>query len=88
VTARLPGDGKDFDDQWNESRRQGEAKAAKGEGPWAYDKALEKYQQSMDASGAGQSGPRHAASDNCVIALAALGGLAWAVAEGVGRVLT
>ena len=28
--ARLSGPGKDFDDQYNESRRQGEAMAARG----------------------------------------------------------
>lgn len=84
---RLPGPGKDFDDQYNESRRRGEAKAARGEGPWSTDKALndlrrESFQQSMDASG-GDSGPRHAKpnSDSCVTALGLLGGLAWAITE-------
>lgn len=81
--SRLPGPGKDFDDQWNHSRRAGKEKAARGEGPWAADKALERYQQAIDASGGNNSGPKHAkpSSDSCVTALGLLGGLAWAVTE-------
>lgn len=82
---RLPGPGKDFDDQHNESRRQGEAKAARGEGPWAYDAALrrEAFQQSMEASPQAPKTGKHAKpnSDSCVTALGLLGGLAWAITE-------
>ncbi|HKZ21186.1 MAG TPA: hypothetical protein VJQ57_13880 [Acidimicrobiia bacterium] len=80
--TRLPGPGRDFDDQWNESRRKGQERAARGEGPWAADAKLEALRQSYDASG-GDSGPKHAkpSSDSCVTALGVLGGLAWAITE-------
>lgn len=74
--------GKDFDDQYNASRREGQKKAARGEGPWATDARLEALRQSYDASG-GDTGPKHAkpSSDSCVTALGVLGGLAWAITE-------
>lgn len=85
--SRLPGKGKDFDDQYNASRRAGQEKAARGESHWAADKAMrdlrkENWQQSMDASSA-PSGGKHAkpSSDSCVTALGILGGLAWAITE-------
>lgn len=84
---RLPGPGRDFDDQWSESRREGWKKSQRGEGPWANDKMLRDLarQQSLDASGADNSntGGRHAkpSSDSCVTALGVLGGLAWAITE-------
>lgn len=85
MSSRLPGDGKSFDDQWNHSRRLGEAKAARGEGPWAYDAALrrQRFQQSMEASPQPPKSGKHAkpSSDSCVTALGVLGGLAWAITE-------
>ena len=87
MSNRLSGPGKDFDDQWNESRRQGKEKAARGESHWAADKALERYQQSLDASSDTKPQGRHAkpSSDSCVTALALLGGIGWAVAETITR---
>jgi hypothetical protein len=84
--SRLPGKGKDFDDQWNESHREGKKKAAQGIGPWYDDHRLEALKQSYDASGgtSGETtGAKHAkpSSDSCVTALGILGGLAWAITE-------
>lgn len=86
--ARLPGPGRDFDDQWNASRREGEKKAARGEGPWAHDKAMERL-SSTGHTPQPQEGGRHAKpnSDSCLIPLGLLGGLAWALSELAGKVL-
>ena len=79
--ARLSGPGRDFDDQYNESRRQGEAKAARGESHWAADAALKKIRITEQPD---QSGPKHAkSSDSCIVALASLGGLGWAISEAI-----
>lgn len=79
--SRLPGPGRDFDDQWNTSRRRGKERAARGEGPWAADKALRDLQSPQQPP----SGPKHraASSDSCVTALGVLGGLVWAITETV-----
>ena len=47
--ARGNDPGKDFDDQWNDSFREAQKKAQRGEGPWAEDKYLARRQE--------QSGP-------------------------------
>lgn len=79
--ARGNDPGKDFNDQWSESRRRGQEKAARGEGPWAEDKYLERI----------NAKPRpvhHAAgSDSCLVSgLAFLGALAWVLSEIVSRI--
>lgn len=71
--------GGDFDSQWRDSRRRGQDKAAKGHGPWADDKYLERINARPAPQGSG--------SDSCVTALALLGGVAWALSEVAGRVL-
>ena len=80
---RPEGPGKDFDDMWNESRRRGHEKASRGEGAYSTDKYLERVNA--------QPRPAHHAkpnSDSCVVPLALLGGLAWAIAEAAGRILS
>lgn len=91
MSKRPEGSGKSFEDQWNHSRRLGQARAARGEGPWAIDKALERNATSHtpQPGEAGHSGPRHAkSSDSCVGAIALLGGLAWALSEAAGKVFS
>lgn len=68
-----------FDNQWEESKRRGQEKAARGEGAWAEDK----YLQRLNA----KPRPAHHAggSDSCVVFLAFLGAVAWILAEAVGR---
>lgn len=77
--------GKDFDAQWEWSHRRGKQHAADGVGPWATDKALQRINQEAE-----KQRRKHAApvSDNCVVAAAVLGGLAWAASEIVKRVLS
>lgn len=75
----------DFDDQWKESRREGLKKSALGQGAWATDAALRKARSTPQPE---QTGPRHAASDSCLVALGFLGGLGWAVSEAAGRILS
>lgn len=95
MSSRSSGPGRDFDDQYNSSRRAGQEKASRGEGPWSTDKALndlrrESFQQSMDASGSAPTGGKHAKpnSDSCLIPLGLLGGLGWALTELAGRILS
>jgi hypothetical protein len=81
--ARLSGD--DFDSQWDHSKRIGQARAARGEGPWAADKALERSTTCHTP----QPGPKHAKpnSDSCVTALGILGGLGWALTEAIRHII-
>ncbi len=76
--------GKDFDDQWDASKRVGDYKRARGEGAWAQDKYLERLNKQL-------SGPpaHHAKKEGCadksVILLALLGGLGWVISEVMQR---
>lgn len=72
--ARGSDPGKDFDKQWNDSRRTGQGKASRGESHWAEDKYLERLNA--------KPRPAHHAKDSCLISgIALLGGLAWALSE-------
>jgi hypothetical protein len=80
--------GRDFDDQYNHSKRLGQARAARGEGPWAADKALADLRSTTGHTPQpGEAGhqPKHAKpnSDSCVTALGILGGLGWALTEAI-----
>ena len=83
--ARGNDPGKDFNDQWKESRRKGQEKAARGESHWAQDKYLERINRQAQ-------GPAHhgGSSESCgkatVILLSLLGGIGWAVSETISRV--
>lgn len=77
--ARGNDPGRDFDRQFGESRRRGQDKAARGESHWAQDKYLERMKNQST------SGPAHHAKDSCVVGLALLGGIAWALTETVQR---
>lgn len=73
--------GKDFDDQHDNSSRRAQARKARGEGAWYYDKKLEREPVARRR--------KHAASsDNCAVPVALLGGLAWAATEIVKRVMS
>lgn len=76
--------GKDFDDQFNESRRRGQEKAARGESHWAQDKYLERINQ-QSRGPAHHAGESKGCSDKTVILLALLGGAGWVFTEVVGR---
>lgn len=83
--ARGSDPGRDFNDQWNESRRRGQEKAARGEGAWAEDKYLERINA--------KPRPAHHASEpkgcgeKTVMLLALLSGFGWAFSEVVSRAL-
>ena len=84
--ARLPGPGKDFDDQWNDSRRRAFPKKSAGQGPWQADHASRNAGELREP----QTGGKHSkpSSDSCIIPLALLGGLGWALSELAGRIFT
>lgn len=69
--ARGNDPGRDFDNQWNESRRRGVARAAAGEGPWRDDKYLERENTRLSGPAA-----RHAKKkdESCGKAVAFIGG--------------
>lgn len=80
--ARGNDPGKDFDDQYNASRRRGQGKAARGESHWAQDKYLE----GLRSQPGGRSEPPRGCSDKTAALLVAIGGVAWGLTEVVSRV--
>ncbi len=54
--ARGNDPGRDFDNQYNDSRRKGQERAARGEGPWAQDKYLRDLQDNSGSNGAPPTG--------------------------------
>lgn len=52
--ARGSDPGRDFDDQYNQSRRAGQERAARNEGPWAGDKYLKRVNDSGPVSHRGE----------------------------------
>lgn len=78
--------GKDFDDQHDSSSRRARARKARGEGAWYYDKKLEQPEREPVVRRRKHAAPIPS-SDNCVVVAASLGGLAWAAAEIVKRVM-
>jgi hypothetical protein len=79
--ARGNDPGKDFDDQYYGSKRAAEYKRSRGQGVWAQDKYQERLKSRAD------EGQAHHGKDTCLVALAALGGLAWALGEAVGKAI-
>jgi len=67
--------GKDFDDQWRRSRREGREKARRGDTYWANDKFLERENRRL-------SGPpaHHAGQSSCMVMLLMLASAVIAVA--------
>lgn len=85
MAKRPEGPGKDFDDMWNRHNREGRERAARGEGPYAMDAAIRRAGEMRQPE---PTGPKHKAnSDSCVVPLAFLGGLAWALSELAQRVV-
>lgn len=82
--ARGNDPGKDFDDQFNASRRKGQEKAARGESHWAQDKYLERLNAQKPAHHAGE--PK-GCSDKAAALLVTLGGLGYLLGEAVSRVI-
>lgn len=83
--ARGSDPGKDFDDQYHDSRRRGQEKARRGESHWAQDKYLERNNERL-----GRQAAHHAENKSCgektLILLGFLGGLAWFLSETVSRI--
>ena len=78
--ARGNDPGKDFDDQWNDSFREAQKKAQRGEGPWAEDKYLARRQE-QSGPPAHHAGQSKGCADKAVLLLAFLSGWAWALTE-------
>lgn len=83
--ARGNDPGKDFDNQWNTSRREAEKKAARGETHWAEDKYLKRLQE-QSGPPAHHAGQSKGCADKTVALLALLGGFFWALGEIASRV--
>lgn len=75
--------GKDFNDQWNDSRRRGQEKARRGESHWAEDKYLERNNKRLGSGPAHHAGKRDSCVEKTVVLMAFLGGLAWTFTETV-----
>lgn len=84
--ARGSNPGKDFDDQWNESRRRGQDKASRGESYWAQDKYLERNNERLGSGPAHHAGERKSCGEKTVVLMAFLSGLGWAISETVSRI--
>lgn len=78
--ARGNDPGRDFDDQFHNSRRRGQDKASRGESHWAQDKYLERNNERL-GSGPAHHGKRESCADKSVMLLALLGGVAWGLSE-------
>lgn len=85
--ARGKNPGDDFDRQFDKSRRAGERKAARGEGPWADDAYLRRINNERQADRQAAQSNSESCGKATVILLSLLGGAAWGLAEAVGRVL-
>lgn len=85
--ARGNDPGKDFDNQWDSSKRGGQEKASRGESHWAQDKYLERNNERLGRQPAHHAGENKSCGEKTVILLAFLSGLGWAVSETVSRVL-
>jgi hypothetical protein len=84
--ARGNSPGKDFDDQWNNSRRRGEYRASRGEGPYSADKYLERNNERLGRQPASHRGESKGCGEKTVVLAALLGGIGWFVSEIVNRV--
>lgn len=75
--------GKDFDDQFNASKRRGQYKASRGEGAWSDDKYLERLNARLGKPPVHHaSGESKSCADKTVALLAILGALAFLVTGG------
>lgn len=83
--ARRNDPGKDFDDQWYASKRRGEYKASRGEGPWADDAYLRRNNERLGSGPAHHGGGSESCGKATVLLLSLLGGLGWAFSEAAGR---
>lgn len=84
--ARGKNPGDDFDNQFNASRRKGQERASRGEGPWHHDK----YLRDLKGGGEGHQAPpgdNGGCGKDAAILLGFLGGLAWFLGETAGRIL-
>lgn len=91
--ARGNDPGKDFDDQYNRSRREGQRKAARGEGPWADDKYLsdarkesERYRSGGEGDSGGGGGNGEGCDKKTLLLAGWLSGFGWFLSEVVSRV--
>ena len=84
MALRPEGPGKDFDDMWNKHRRDAFEKKIEGKGAWQADYVRQHAGELKEP----QSGGKHAKpnSDSCIVPLALLGGLGWALSEVAGRI--
>lgn len=81
--ARGNDPGKDFDDQYNKNRREGQRRAARGEGPYAADK----YLRDLNNRPMNQPPQRsEGCADKTVALLILLTSFGWIIAEGVSRI--
>lgn len=79
--ARGSDPGKDFDQQWDKSRKAGQEKAARGESHWATDKYLERINAERSHERGRHAGEPKGCSDKAA-ALVAIGlGIGYAVTE-------
>jgi hypothetical protein len=86
--ARGNDPGKDFDDQYRESKRRGRDRASRGEGAWADDKYLERVNARLSGPPARHRGePSKSCLDKTVMLLALLTGILWAVSYTVQHAL-
>lgn len=85
--ARGKDPGKDFDDQYHNSRREAEKKAARGESHWAWDKSLERNNERLGSGPTHHAGEHRGCGEKTVVLMALLGGLGWAFAETVRYVV-
>jgi hypothetical protein len=83
--ARGNNPGKDFDDQWNDSRRRGQEKARRGESHWSQDKYLERNNERLGSGPAHHAGQK-SCGEKTIVLMAFLSGLGWAISETVSRV--
>jgi hypothetical protein len=86
--ARGNNPGKDFDDQYHASRREGQRKAARGEGAWADDKYLRDMRAGgEDNSGSGGNKDNSGCGKDTLLILGFLSGFGWVISEVVSRAL-
>lgn len=77
--------GRDFDRQFEQNRRAGQARAARGEGPWADDKYLRDLRAGGEGPGGGGGGNNEGCGKATLFLLGTLGGAAWWLSDIVAR---
>lgn len=84
MALRPEGPGKDFDDMWEKHRRDAFPKKAAGQGPWQADHVRAHAGELKEPDQRGKHAKPN--SDSCIVPLALLGGLGWALSEVAGRI--